>query len=63
KEFFVPTALEVVRIIRGFETASTPIFKKIRYLRKWTVLSPPQACHDLSSDYSSPATIPATVDL
>ncbi|WP_230385328.1 hypothetical protein, partial [Pseudomonas monteilii] len=34
KEFFVPTALEVVRIIRGFETASTPIFKKIRYLAK-----------------------------
>jgi hypothetical protein len=29
KEFFVPTTLEVGRIIRGFETASTLNFKKV----------------------------------
>ncbi|PXX59338.1 hypothetical protein D906_04898, partial [Pseudomonas sp. LAIL14HWK12:I1] len=28
KEFFVPMSLEVGRIIRGFETASTLNFKK-----------------------------------
>ncbi|MDD1961326.1 hypothetical protein NP534_14540, partial [Pseudomonas sp. 39004] len=31
KEFFVPTTLEVGRIIRGFEIASTLNFKKVTF--------------------------------
>jgi len=34
KEFVVPMSLEVGRIIRGFEKASTFNFKKLKYKRE-----------------------------
>ncbi|WP_284386115.1 hypothetical protein, partial [Pseudomonas putida] len=50
KKFVVPMSLEVGRIIRGFERASTFNFKKLK-CREKTTSRPPDVRHNTFCDY------------
>ncbi|MFZ5934421.1 hypothetical protein ACOKS3_06195, partial [Pseudomonas sp. HS6-2] len=56
KEFVVPMSLEVGRIIRGFESASTLKFMKLKHSMKSLLKEPCTSHHQLRTILHNPHT-------